>query len=394
MKKQERKLKKQNKAKLVFDELKNLNDFIMQSSFTPISEFKSEDANEFQSGNSIPIEDLNRSILKKCLIGCHKIFQDFNKDLKNIDSNLCLVRVESNGQEEARTNFAVVFESSKTKLELNLWTQISELIQDYENDRLKESSFKLPDYVRVEDIYMKVIRDLTKLDSSSNKEKFNQCTNSIYIHLIENRLIEFYGYVQAVDLFEEFIKLKNTNYFKSFTYMLTGLLHVSVSKLQVPLLEIFYKFNGVYFEDLNEQLKKLNANAIITDDRTIDIVCKSNLLNSYKGKLFKILRLYEKSIYRDVDDQENLGEKYENALKWNALVREFLNLYLSNFSINKIENMPFERDDEESKNFSYDQNLLDVHWLSLRSVKILGLKKEVDSFKQKITDLYFITKKF
>ena len=386
MRKEEKKLKK--KAKLVYGELKNINDFIFQSSFTPISAFKSEDSNEFKYENSIPIEDTNRSVLKKCLLGCHKIFQDFNRDLKQIASNLCLTMVENNSQEdEVRTNVVVVLESSKTKMELNVWTGVCELIEDYENIRLKESTFKLPDYSCVETIYMKVIRDLTKLENSlSKKEILRQLIDSIYIHMIENRFIEFYGYTRAVDAFEEFIKLRNVVYFKSFTYLLTGLLRVSVRKRTNNLLEIFYKFDGIYFEDFNEQLKKVNASAILTDNNMVDIICKSNLLNSYKGNLFKILRSYEKSTNRD-DGNDNIGEKYENIVKWNALVKEFLNLYLSNFSECKIDNMPFAREDEESKNFSYDQNLLDVSWISSKSVKILGLKREVDNFRQKINDL-------
>lgn len=102
--------------------------------------------------------------------------------------------------------------------------------------------------------------------------------------------------------------------------------------------------------------------------------------------MFKILRSYEKSTNRD-DGNDNIGEKYENIVKWNALVKEFFNLYLSNFSECKIDTMPFAREDEESKNFSYDQNLLDVSWISSKSVKILGLKREVDNFRQKINDL-------
>jgi hypothetical protein len=379
---------------VTYDEIKGINDMILVHSFTPASSFKSEEAQEFQHSNSIPIDDSSRSILKNCLLGCQKIFQDFHKDLKLIAPNLCVVKIE-NTQEEQSINLAVVMETSKTKLEINIWTKISELIEDYENNRLKEVKFLLADYICVEEIYRKLIRDLKNLSSlsnSGNHKSIKESINSLYIHLIENRYVEFYGYSFAVDLFRDFIRSKNIEYFKRFAFVLAGLLHISISKTKVSLLEIFYKFDEIYFEDLNKQLTKMNAMAIKVDDNNFDIVCTSKLLNIYKGRLFKVLKMYEKSNLNDECDQENFVEKYEEILKWNALVREFVNMYLSNFSVEKIDNMPFARDEKESENISYNPGLLDVNWLSARSVKVLGLKQEVDSFKQKISGLYLMMK--
>jgi len=381
---------------MTYEEMRGIDDMLLVHSFTPAASFKSEEAQDFQHSNSIPIDDSSRSILRKCLLGCHKIFKDFHRDLKLIAPNLCVVKIE-NSQEEQSVNLAVVMETSKTKLDINIWTQISELIEDYENNRLKEVKFRLADYICVEEIYKKLLRDLKNLSSlpnSGNHKKIKESINSLYIHLIENRFVEFYGYSLAVDLFRDFIRLKNIDYFKRFAFMLTGLLHISISKTKVSLLEIFYKFDEIYFEDLNKQLTKMNAMAIKVDDQNFDIVCTSKLLNIYKGKLFKALKTYEKSNVNDECDQENFVEKYEEILKWNALVREFVNMYLSNFSVEKIDNMPFARDEKESKNISYNPGLLDVYWLSARSVKMLGLKQEVESFKQKISGLYLMTKNF
>ena len=372
---------------MTYEELQNLDDIILQSSFTSLTEFKSEQSSEVNHNNTIPLDDLGQSILKKCILGCNQIFHDFNKELKNISPNLCVIRIEDTDNNGISDNLAVVFGTSKDNFELNLWNKVTKLIEDYENSRLKLSKFKISEIFKIEEIYMKIIEKLLNLESLKNTGKFanfNHFIKTIYIHLIENRLIEFYGYANAVDTFEAFIKHKNIEHFKRFTYMAQGLLDFSIKlKKSNALLEIFYKFNDFFFKDINEQLKQIQAKAIKHGD-SIQIVCTDKKLITYRGNFFKSLRDYEKSTFTN-KSQEGICQNYEEILKWNGLAKEFLKMYLLNFSCNVIERMPFSRQDKNSKDIKFDQNLLDITWLTDRSVRLLGIKTEVVSFEEKMS---------
>ena len=380
---------------MTYEELSSLKELILYSSFTPLSQFKTETSKTINLDKVIPIDASDQRLLCKCLFRCHQIFTDFSSDLKAISPDLSLIKLKDDDDDEDDNDsenqkddvMAIVLESTQGNMNI-LESQVAALIEDYEEKRLKLAKFKLPPLLAIKEVYMQLVQDLSKLDTSVSALNTHLTQNLIssfksikviFVHLIENQFLEFYGCSQAVDQYEVYIQEKNEHALKKFSHRINFLLDVTLKVKKNNLLEVLFKFDDIYYDDLNRQLEKLDAFARRESDR-IMLVCKSKTLLRYRAEFMKKLRKTPK------EADATLFSKYEEILRWNTLANEFLSMYLDNFSKEKIVKMPFSRSDAKSKSFVYDENSLEVTWLTETSIQLIGLKTQVDAFKQQILD--------
>ena len=188
------------------------------------------------------------------------------------------------------------------------------------------------------------------------------------IGLIENnKIIEIYGYKEAVSLCEIYINRRIRKSADELKRILTRCFDIKFTTKSNPVVDVFYKFeNNIYLSILNKSLLQLNAIAVLTN-------CK---------KMIKI------ESFNDYDLEKNkefskLCSMFNNVSQWSDQVNKCVASFLSNFSL-VILKIPFKPTDQESFQIMYDKNRLDIVWLDENRIRILGVKSEIDKFKKEL----------
>jgi len=158
---------------------------------------------------------------------------------------------------------------------------------------------------------------------------------------------EAYGYGQAVQCFSVALNSLKTNKIK----LTKKKLSLDCDLSNYPLLEMFSKFKGYYFNDFEKKLKLLGGKVSLKDSQ---------------GSI----RL------ESIDEQEPIWR--EEVKKY---VTDYLNQFVSDFELN----MPFSRDSNQAKEFLYDVNSIEAAWKAECNCLVLaGAKKSIELLMKKI----------
>ena len=306
-------------------------------------------------------------LLSRCLIECHKVYLDFKKGLNEISPDISLALIKNEDEEKNERVFVVTARPNTQEIK----NKINKLIIDYEYGYLKQSSFDLGENLKHKEIFNDLLIDLKAKKGVEDLNKILldlYASNRVVCALIYDKTkFEVYGYTKAVENVEDYIKQVSNKVVLRFCNELRKRLDFKVKYKKKYNLDVKYatfnRFDGIYFDDLNRQLKKLDAKAVkLNGDKAIEFSCTNDELRNFDRKTF---------------------DQLEEISKWKSRVEEFLKLYVNNFDFEIIQT-PFSRNDEKAKNFLYDRNSLDIVWATDDKLEVFGLKTEIYKLKQTI----------
>lgn len=284
-------------------------------------------------------------------------------DLKMISPKCSLVKIEDL---EPKSNYAVLIDSTEENYISAFKDQINKLASFYEKNRLKYVFVLIDEKLKLEDAFPELISNFGAKDELNDLkiilEMIYSTDKVVHAQIVDNSLIEIYGYTNAVQNFDKYVyDILN----KTITQLSNNLNNLMAFKLflkENSKLKIFFKFDAIYFNDLAIQLSAYEAFAIKLDDqKALHIACSNKKLKNNPRKLDKIDEIKE----------------------WRKNVDKFIEEYMENFGQEFI-NMPFGRNSEDSKNVLYDKNSLEIAWVNDNQIEIFGLKEEIANFKNKI----------
>lgn len=284
-------------------------------------------------------------LLTKCLLCCIKIAQDFKIDLKKISTDSHLA-IKKNAQ---NSNEIYVF----NQIESVKQNEVVELTQSYETNKLTILTIDLTQHFSSNESIQNYIR-------YSNKEKFKKflanslidnygSENVLQIELRDEKYLDLRGYSKAVNdvndiILQSILKKKNNQ--------IDQLLSCQFFTQKDSRFNVFFSFNGIYFQHLSKCLSQLNAKAIKDKNKeSISIEC----LN--------------KDLLED--------ESFE---LWRQSIQEFMRKYMKLFSHEMIKT-PFAYTNPIAEQVTFNKQCLDVTWVEDKKLQVYGLRKDLDELK-------------
>jgi hypothetical protein len=313
------------------------------------------------------ILDANR-LSTRSILKCNQIFKDFNKDLEHISPNISLRLNDS--------KVIVTFDDGKKEL---LERKINDLCSVYDTEKLSALNISIQ-FINHKKIYEIFFKNLITINSNAEiNRKFQNLHGSnkcVQINLIENNsIIEIYGYKKAVTLCEFFVRRCFGKSGLELKKILKKCLDIKYDNKINPLVDVFNKFdNNIFLSILNKSLLQLNAIAILSDwNKTIKIESFNDFdLNIGKNRIVK------RHLFSMLCPIGN------DIFTWSDNVNKCIKSFLSNFALVTLK-IPFKPTDQETSHILYDKNRLDIVWLNENTIRILGIKTEIENFKK---DLY------
>jgi hypothetical protein len=284
-------------------------------------------------------------LLTKCLLCCIKIGQDFKIDLKKISSDSHLA-IKKNAQ---NSNEIYVFNQNENINQKELF----DLAQNYETNKLSLLTIDLTLYFSSNESIQGYVR-------YSNKDKFKKflanslrdnygSENILQIELRDEKYLDLRGYSKAVNDVNDIIL---QSVYKKKNNQIDRILSCQYCTQKDPRFNVFFSFDGIYFQHLKKCLSQLNAKAIEDKKKeSISIEC----LNK------KLL------------EDEPLDE-------WRQTIEEFMKKYMKLFSHEMIKT-PFTYTNPIVEEVTFNSRYLDVTWVGDQKVEVFGLKKDLNQFK-------------
>jgi len=231
--------------------------------------------------------------------------------------------------------------------------ELLELAQIYEANKLSFLTINLSQHFGSNESIQGFVR-------YSNKDKFKKfltnflrenhgSENVIQIEFRDEKYLDLRGYSKAVNDLNEIIL---QSIYKKKNKQIDELLSCQFKTQKDPRINVFFSFNGTYFQHLSKCLSQLNGKAIKEKKQeSISIEC----LNK--------------------DQMEN-----ESVEQWRQTIQEFMKKYMKLFLHEKIET-PFAYTNPIAEQVTFDNQVLNVTWVGDRKLQVFGLKKDLNELK-------------
>lgn len=336
----------------------------MYNSYEPIESIKSIDLKDNNKINLILIDPIIYKVLSISLRKCKKIALDFIDDLKLVSNDCKLVYVK--GKNEPMEQCGVIIETDDEKYIETYKTGLEKIFNFYEKNRLKHVYNLIEEKLKRDEIFPTLITNFT---SKKELDDLKIILNMIYMddkvvhaELTNKKLIEVYGYTNAVQNYDNYaieILNKTISYYRS---NVKSLLAFKLRQKENPKIEVFFKFDGNYFNDFVVQTAGYDAHVVkLSDQKAIHIACFNKKLRNNAHNL-------------DVVD---------NVYNWRDSIDAFIFQYLELFGIEQFK-VPFTRDSQECKNVVFDKSLLEVFWIDDNEIEVIGIQQEIEKLKLKL----------
>ncbi len=314
-------------------------------------------------------------LLELCLFNCKKIREDFTEDMKQIcpDCELIAFRESEN---EKKIHFAFDLTNAYMNDQLkksNLKRFLNQLMDDYDRIRTNLIRIGLNEFfVHAEEAFSRLCSNLLSKKSIEDQIKkiklLYNADSIVEVTIKQKEFVEIYGYKKAVELFEEYVRNRLSKTKHVLTTIAKEKLTFKFSAKHDPRLNVFFKFNNLYFENFAKQLseKFMGKASKQSDSSSIQISCQNDDLKSLANR--------------------NI-EKLDLVFKWRSKCDDFIDIYLKNFSY-EVFPMPFTKNDAKCNQLEYDSTKLEVSWLSETELELCGLQNEVNQFKDTVSQLF------
>lgn len=341
----------------------NSNNIVLFNSCEPI-DIPIEKSEIIQNLNVVVIDPKEFKSLSVCLQKCYQITLDFMNDIKMISPLCQLILIED--QSNNRQLNGVLINSTEDNYIQCYKDQIMKLMTFYEKNRLKHVYIMIDEKLKLDQAFKELIENFNSKNELNDLriilEMIYNTDKVVHVQLIDKSIIEIYGYTNAVQNFDTFVYEILNKTINKINNNLNNMLAFKVSVKDNPKLAVFFKFDGIYFNDLALQLTGLDAYGVkLEEQEAIHLACLNKKLKNNPKKL----------------------EKLDEIKDWRKNIDDYINHYVDNFCFESIE-MPFGRNSDECKSILYDKNTLDIAWINEEKIEVFGLKEEIEKFKQKI----------